>query len=129
MNELIARANGPEAAAEIVRQVGWGDGLPDELQGPAKIAISRHVKAKKAFHPNIEFVLLELGLSEQDHVAPVFDATLLSEPQRQQLAKFILALPHLEVRRIRIDDALWSFVLETIPKVSVGLGRRMQGLH
>ena len=116
MNELIARANGPEAAAEIVRQVGWSGGLPDELQGPAKIAISRHVKAKKAFHPNIEFVLLELGLSEQDHVAPVFDATLLSEPQRQQLAKFILALPHLEVRRIRIDDALWSFVLEAIPE-------------
>ena len=84
-----------------------------------RVRQNRHFSAcesKKAFHPNIEFVLLELGLSEQDHVAPVFDTTLLSEPQRQQLAKFILALPHLEVRRIKIDDALWSFVLETIPE-------------
>ena len=114
MNELIARANGPEAAAEIVKQVGWENGVPPELRGPAKFAIAQHVMATKAFHPNIEFVLLELALDHDEEQATQFDTANLSEEQRVQLAKFILALPHLEVRRVRVDDALWAFIGETL---------------
>lgn len=114
MNELIARANGPEAAAEIVKQVGWENEVPSELRGPAKFAIAQHVMATKAFHPNIEFVLLELALDHDEEQATQFDTGNLSEEQRVQLAKFILALPHLEVRRVRVEDALWTFIGETL---------------
>ena len=70
--------------------------------------------ATKAFHPNIEFVLLELALDHDEEQATQFDVANLSEEQRVQLAKFILALPHLEVRRVRVDDALWAFIGETL---------------
>jgi len=84
------------------------------MRGPAKHAIAQHVKATKSFHPNIEFVLLELGLDGEETTATSFDTDQLTKEQRGQLAKFMLALPHLEVRRARIDDDLWPFVLENI---------------
>ena len=31
MNELIVRANGPEAAVEIIAQVGWTEGLSEAI--------------------------------------------------------------------------------------------------
>lgn len=114
MNELIVRANGPEAAAEIVAQVGWAEGLPEAMRGPAKHAIAQHVKATKSFHPNIEFVLLTLGLNDDDAFPTTFEVGHLSGEQRTELAKFMLALPFLEVRRARIDEALWPFVLQNI---------------
>lgn len=114
MNELIVRANGPEAAAEIVAQVGWAEGLPEAMRGPAKHAIAQHVKATKSFHPNIEFVLLTLGLNDDDAFPTTFEVGHLSEEHRTELAKFMLALPFLEVRRARIDEALWPFVLQNI---------------
>ena len=114
MNELIVRANGPEAAVEIVAQVGWAEGLPKALRGPVKHAIAQHVKATKSFHPNIEFVLLTLGLNRDDVSHAAFEVGHLSGEQRTELAKFMLAIPFLEVRRARIDDALWPFVLQNI---------------
>jgi len=114
MNELIVRANGPEAAVEIVAQVGWAEGLPEALRGPVKHAIAQHVKATKSFHPNIEFVLLTLGLNRDDVSHAAFEVGHLSGEQRTELAKFMLAIPFLEVRRARIDDALWPFVLQNI---------------
>jgi len=114
MNELIVRANGPEAAVEIVAQVGWAEGLPEALRGPVKHAIAQHVKATKSFHPNIEFVLLTLGLNHDDVSHAAFEVGHLSGEQRTELAKFMLAIPFLEVRRARIDDALWPFVLQNI---------------
>ena len=114
MNELIVRANGPEAAVEIIAQVGWTEGLSEAMRGPAKHAIAQHVKATKSFHPNIEFVLLTLGLHDDVFSATSFEVEHLSGEQRTELAKFILALPYLEVRRARIDDALWPFVLQNI---------------
>jgi len=114
MNELIVRANGPEAAVEIVAQVGWAEGLPKALRGPVKHAIAQHVKATKSFHPNIEFVLLTLGLNHDDVSHAAFEVGHLSGEQRTELAKFMLAIPFLEVRRARIDDALWPFVLQNI---------------
>lgn len=114
MNELIVRANGPEAAAEIVAQVGWAEGLPEAMRGPAKHAIAQHVKATKSFHPNIEFVLLTLGLNDDDAFPTTFEVGHLSGEQRTELAKFMLALPFLEVRKARIDEALWPFVLQNI---------------
>ena len=114
MNELIVRANGPEAAVEIVAQVGWTEGVPEAMRGPAKHVIAQHVKATKSFHPNIEFVLLTLGLNDDDAFPTSFEVEHLSGEQRTELAKFMLALPYLEVRRARIDDALWPFVLRNI---------------
>ena len=114
MNELIFRANGPEAAAEIVAQVGWTEGLSEAMRGPAKHAIAQHVKATKSFHPNIEFVLLTLGLNDDDAFPTTFEVGHLSGEHRTELAKFMLALPFLEVRRARIDEALWPFVLQNI---------------
>lgn len=114
MNELIVRANGPEAAMEIVAQVGWTEGVPEAMRDPAKHAIAQHVKATKSFHPNIEFVLLTLGLHDDVFSATSFEVEHLSGEQRTELAKFMLALPYLEVRRARIDDALWPFVLQNI---------------
>ena len=114
MNELIVRANGPEAAVEIVAQVGWAEGLPEALRGPVKHAIAQHVKATKSFHPNIEFVLLTLGLNRDDVSHAAFEVGHLSGEQRTELAKFMLAIPFLEVRRARIDNALWPFVLQNI---------------
>ena len=114
MNELIVRANGPEAAVEIIAQVGWTEGVPEAMRKPAKHAIAQHVKATKSFHPNIEFVLLTLGLHDDVFSATSFEVENLSGEQRTELAKFMLALPYLEVRRARIDDALWPFVLQNI---------------
>ncbi|MGA0353630.1 MAG: hypothetical protein ACO3NY_08340, partial [Poseidonia sp.] len=76
--------------------------------------IAQHVKATKSFHPNIEFVLLTLGLHDDVFSATSFEVEHLSGEQRTELAKFMLALPYLEVRRARIDDALWPFVLQNI---------------
>lgn len=114
MNELIARANGPEAVMEIVTQVGWAGGVPEAMRGPAKYAIAHHVKATKSFHPNIEFVLLALGLDDDGLLTTSFEIEHLSGEQRTQLAKFILALPHLEVRQVRVNEVLWPFVLGNI---------------
>lgn len=114
MNELIARANGPEAAAEIVKQVGWEHGIPSELKEHAKFAISQHVMETKAFHPNIEFVLLQLALNHDEEHVNRIDIVNLSQEQRVQLAKFILALPHLEVRHIRVKGDFWKFILATL---------------
>ena len=114
MNELIARANGPEAAAEVVKQVGWSDGVPEALKGPARHVIDTHVVRSKAFHPNIEVALLLLGLDDVDHGGVPFEPERLPPNERVQLAKFIVALPYLEVRKIRVDDALWSVVEMTL---------------
>lgn len=114
MNELIARANGPEAAAEVVKQVGWSDGVPEALKGPARHVIDTHVVRSKAFHPNIEVALLLLGLDDVDHGGVPFEPERLAPNERVQLAKFIVALPYLEVRKIRVDDALWSVVEMTL---------------
>ncbi len=114
MNELIARANGPEAAAELVKQVGWRNGLSAPLQGPAKFAITQHVVRSKAFHPNIEFVLLKLGLDKTEEKASMGDARKLDPVEQVQLAKFIVALPYLEVRKIRVEEALWAFVVDVL---------------
>ena len=72
MNELIARANGPEAAAEIVRQA-------DAMAYPTNCRVRQKSpflgRKQKSLPSKHRIILLELGLSEQDHVAPVFDAT------------------------------------------------------
>jgi hypothetical protein len=114
MNELIARANGPEAAAEVVKQVGWSDGVPEALKGPARQVIDTHVVRSKAFHPNIEVALLLLGLDGVGRGGVPFEPERLAPHERVQLAKFIVALPYLEVRKIRVDDALWSVVEMTL---------------
>jgi hypothetical protein len=43
-----------------------------------------------------------------------FETERLTSDERTQLAKFIVAVPYLEVRKIRVDDALWSFVEATL---------------
>jgi hypothetical protein len=62
----------------------------------------------------MEFVLLTLGLNDDDAFPTTFEVGHLSGEQRTELAKFMLALPFLEVRRARIDEALWPFVLQNI---------------
>ena len=114
MNELIARANGPEAAAEVVKQIGWSGEVPASLQGPAKHVINTHVVRSKAFHPNIELTFLHLGLDRLSDEEVPFETERLTSDERTQLAKFIVAVPYLEVRKIRVDDALWSFVEATL---------------
>ena len=114
MNELIARANGPEASAEVIHQLGWSDEVPPNLKGPVRFVISTHVIRSKAFHPNIELMLLQLQLNEWDDEHTHFETSQLTDVERRQLAKFIVALPYLEVRKMRVDDGLWSFVETTL---------------
>jgi hypothetical protein len=68
----------------------------------------------KAFHPNIEFVLLQLALDHDEEHVNRIDIVNLSQEQRVQLAKFILALPHLEVRHTRVKSDFWKFILATL---------------
>ena len=88
--------------------------IRDSLKGPVRFVISAHVVRSKAFHPNIEMMLLQLQLNEWDDEHTHFETSQLTQAERRQLAKFIVALPYLEVRKKRIDDTLWSYVENTL---------------
>ena len=109
MNELIKRANGPDAVQEILRQIEFGE-MDDEFKDQIRTVITSHVHCAKTFHPNIEFTLISLKLANHEQKSFDFIPQNIPEPQQLRLAKLIMALPLLQGKKILVDKEIYSWV-------------------
>ncbi|MEK9730371.1 MAG: hypothetical protein VW230_01285 [Candidatus Poseidoniales archaeon] len=116
MNELICRANGSEATKGVLDEIGIDHTMSQPLSVHVKNAIQHHVHGAKAIHPNIELIILAMKFEECEFSPHPPPLNSLSEVEQQQLAKFILTLPHLETRRTQLHSEMQVITEEVFSK-------------